>query len=99
MTRQALSTLRRLNKLGREWEFRHEGTVCNGFPIIIWFSIDEADPEVGYFHDSINDYELTTLTGSPALWLKVSKKDMDNLLTSAMEAVVQEAKENFNEQD
>lgn len=65
----------------------------------MWFNIDQADPEVGYMNDSINEYELTTLTGSPAPWLKVSEKDMDNLLTAAMEAVEKAHKEDFNEPD
>jgi hypothetical protein len=99
MAKQNLSTRRRLHKLGREWNFSHEGIVCNGFSVIVWFNIDQADPEVGYMNDSINEYELTTLTGSPATWLKVSEKDMDNLLTTAMEAVEKAHKEDFNEPD
>lgn len=95
MAKQNLSTRRRLNKLGREWNFNHEGTVCNGFHVIVWFNIDQADPEVGYMNDSINEYELTTLTGSPAPWLKVSEKDIDNLLTAAMEAIIEEATEDY----
>jgi len=99
MVKKSVVTHRRLAKPSKEWDFSHEGVVCNGFPVIVWFNIDEADPEVGYFHDSISEYELTTLNGYPATWLKVSENDMCNLLTTAMEEVVQEAKENFNEPD
>lgn len=99
MVKQSAATHNRLVKLGKEWDFNHEGTVNNGFPVVLWFNIDKADPEVGYFHDDINDYELTTPTGSSAIWLKVTDADLADLKADAMEAVVKEAKENFNEPD
>jgi hypothetical protein len=99
MAKQNLSTKRRLHKLVHEWSFNHEGTVCNGFPVIVWFNIDGADPEVGYMSDSINEYELTTPAGSPATWLKPSDSEINDLLTAAMEAVEQNQKDDFNEPD
>lgn len=99
MATQNLSTRRRLHKLSREWDFQHEGLVCGGFSVIVWFNIDKAEPEVGYMSDSINEYELTTRAGSPATWLKVSDKDMGILLTAAHEAVEKNFEESFNEPD
>lgn len=99
MAKQNLSTARRIYKLNKEWDFCVEGTVCNGFPVIMWFNIDAADPEVGYFHDSISEYELTTPAGSPATWLKASDRDIDNLKTAGFEAVAEAAEDNFNEPD
>ena len=86
-----------LRKLYRDWDHYHDGTVCNGFPVIFWFNVDQADPEVGYLHDGISEFEITTPKGSQTPWLKVSDAELDNLKVSALQALEDSYKEDFNE--
>jgi hypothetical protein len=69
------------------WPYEIETTVCNGFPVLVGFTITRADPEVGYFNDWIDDYDIMTLKGMPAPWLRVSDEDLDRVFTKAMEHV------------
>lgn len=65
--------------MSRQVEF--ESTVCNGFPVRVRCTIQNAEPEVGIFKTFGEDFEIMTLAGKPAPFIetKMAQADWDKL--------------------
>lgn len=65
-----------------------ETTVCNGFPVTVTANVYQGDASVGMDYMIVEDIELSTMRGRPAVFLenKLTKDDRDDLEVEAREA-------------
>lgn len=57
--------------------YEFETTILGGFPVLVEFSVEPADPEVGIFGECVDEYQLCSVeTGKPfGPWLDKRLKD------------------------
>lgn len=60
-------------------DFSVEAKVRGGFPVLVTGYIHEAEPNVGYTTTWYEIDEVLTTKGRPASFLKLSKKELDDL--------------------
>lgn len=57
-----------------------ETTVHNGFPIVLFYRMGKAEPDVGYMNAYVDDWFITLRSGMPCEWLKLTKSEEAALL-------------------
>ena len=76
---------KQLVKLNRTWSEALDTTVKGGFPVTVWYNVAPSDDSVG-LSACIDDYEITTLNGCSVEWLKLSDKEIENLIERVEDA-------------
>ena len=75
---------KQLARLNRTWSESLDTTV-KGLPVTVWYNVAPSDDSVG-LSAGIDDYEITTLKGCSVEWLKLSDKEIENLIERVEEA-------------
>ena len=76
---------KQLARLNRTWSESLDTTVKGGFPVTVWYNVVPGDDSVG-LSAGIDDYEITTLKCCSVEWLKLSDKEIENLIERVEEA-------------
>lgn len=76
---------KRLERLNRTWSESLDITLKGGFPVTVWYNVAPSDDSVG-LSAGIDDYEITSLKGCPVEWLKLSDKEIENLIERVEDA-------------
>lgn len=76
---------KRLERLNRTWSESLDTTVKGGFPVTVWYNVAPSDDSVG-LSAGIDDYEITSLKGCSVEWLKLSDKEIENLIERVEDA-------------
>lgn len=71
----------RLETLERLYRYNGDYTVKRGFPIILWYNLADAEPDIGIHHAFLHDYHITTRRGYDCEWLNLSEDEIDYLFT------------------
>lgn len=76
---------KQLARLNRTWSEALDTTVKGGFPVTVWYDVAPSDDSVG-LSAGIDDYEITALNGCSVEWLKLSDKEIENLIERVEDA-------------
>ena len=76
---------KQLARLNRTWSEALDTTVKGGFHVTVWYNVAPSDDSVG-LSVGIDDYKITTLNGCSVEWLKLSDKEIENLIERVEDA-------------
>ena len=76
---------KQLARLNRTWSESLDTTVKGGFPVTVWYDVAPGDGFAG-LSAGIDDYEITALNGCSVEWLKLSDKEIENLIERVEDA-------------
>lgn len=62
--------------------FQFESTIKGGLPVLVEFTIAPPEPDVGIFHDTVEDLTVKWLSGHK-IKFDISDRDMDRLIDEA----------------
>lgn len=76
-----------MTSFSRIFSHSFEAKVKNGFPILFWYNMMPAEPDVGIMSEYIEDYKISTMNEKPCPWLKVTGDEITKIIQSIYEGM------------
>lgn len=67
-----------------------ESTVKGGFPVLYWFQVGPAEPDVGIMSSYIDDWFVTDRRGRTIKFIEPTEADLDRMQVEAFDSIDRE---------